>query len=108
MASAEEVQAHNDSLLALGPLDPNSFPFEAFPSPVSDNAKCKLSVIRTGTLSSLPESLFILGTDSSSRITGVAYAFLIEKEEQNKTARILFDLGLREVSLFMRQCPAPY
>lgn len=96
MASAVEIQARNESLLALGPLDPNSFSFEAFPPPTSDNAKCKLSVIRTGILSNVPKDLVIMGAESSLSV--VAYAFLLEKEQQGETIRIIYDLGLREVS----------
>jgi hypothetical protein len=84
----------------LRPLDPNSFPYTPIARPTSQEAYCTLNVIRTGWMYP-PGSIF-----SSEAREGEIYklpslAFLIEKKDnqrEGKITRVLFELGLRDVS----------
>lgn len=96
MASTDETKAHNDRLLALGPLDPVAYPFKEIPGPSSDTAKCKLSLIRTG-IAAVPISILLHDAQPGSTVPAPVFAFLIEKEHDGKIDRVLFDLGIREV-----------
>lgn len=95
-SAADETKTPNDRLLALGPLNPEAYPFKEIPSPPSNAAKCKLSLIRIAT-GIIPAPLFIASSEPGSAFIAPVFAFLVEKEHEGKTNRISFDLGIRTV-----------
>lgn len=93
----EDVEAHNEYLLSLGPLDHNNFPFTPIPSPRDASAQCTLSLIQTGVMSHFPAGLLAQGEESGALLPAPSYAFLIEKQVNGEIVRVVYEMGLREV-----------
>lgn len=97
---SHDIESHNERLLALGPLDPAEFPFTEISPPLDDSAKCKLTLTRTGT-GDIPQPLFIHGTAQGTTSKVPVFAFLIERMHKDRVERVLFELGLREVRIYL-------
>lgn len=95
MADTDEIKEYNDRLLSLGPRDHTEFPFQDIPAPPNDDAKCKLTLIQTGRLATVPEAVFLKGATEDSIISCPAYAFLIEKTVEGKKVRVIYEMGFR-------------
>jgi hypothetical protein len=97
--SSSDVEAHNARLRELAPQDPYSFHFARIPSP-APGACCSisLSLIRTGYVTSGNPALILLGVDESKHQPAPMQCFLIEKQVSGQTVRLMFDLGMRNVS----------
>ena len=97
MSPATDVEANNAHLHELAPQDPYSFPFTSIPPPAA-GASCTVSLIRTGYLTSGNPALILLDADESKPFGGPMQCFLIEKQVSGQTVRLMFDLGMRNVS----------
>ncbi|KAF8314515.1 hypothetical protein DL93DRAFT_2080172 [Clavulina sp. PMI_390] len=98
---SSDTQAQNELLQALGPRDPQSFPFASLPEPTSADAKCKVALIRTGR-GTFPKFLFVDGpVPRGPTFVGPSFSFLIEKEKNGQVERVLFELGMRESNKYM-------
>lgn len=94
-----DTEKHNAHLRSLAPLDPMSFTFTSIPFPPSKDAYCSLSLIRTGNLTKFP-AWYILDGEKHEAVRNLpCTCFLIEKKAKNgDITRVLFELGLRDVS----------
>ena len=95
----DEIEAYNEHLRSLGPLDPSTFPFSELPPPTSASAFCKLTALRTGEGHG-PKQFFISPAKEGEISDVPCFAFLIEKtKEDGESVRVMFELGIREVGL---------
>lgn len=105
MCSPDSVQAHNNSLNNLAPIEHTNLPFISIPPPLDDSAKCSLTLIRPGDLLSVHAEIFLQGEEPNTRICIPSYAFLIEKQVDGKLTRLLYEMGLRNVGTMLKQLP---
>ncbi|KAF8318262.1 hypothetical protein DL93DRAFT_2054866 [Clavulina sp. PMI_390] len=94
---SDPISESNAHLLSLEPVDPAEFSFIPLPESQDATAVCRLSLIRTGSLE-LPASVLISPTEAGAVANLPAFTFLVEKDLNGKKEKLLFDLGLRDVS----------
>lgn len=99
MTMNSDTEKHNAYLKTLVPSDPSAVSFSGIPPPPSPDAYCSLSLIRTGNLATFP-SWFILESEKHGNERNLpCNCFLMERKDGNgKVVRVLFELGLRDVS----------
>lgn len=95
----EDIRAYNKYLLSLGPLDHAQFAFTPIPVPSDIVAKCTLSLIQPGMMSHFPAGILAKGEEPAALFSAPSYSFLIEKEMNGETLRVLYEMGLRDVCL---------
>ena len=95
----DDIKKHNDFLRSLRPLDPSTFPFSPIPSPPSlGDVHWSVTAIRTGNIVEYPSQFLVEGPHDKPTFNLPVFAFLLERVRSGKTERVLFELGLRNVS----------